>query len=40
MLLQGHIVTLEITSGTTYRGKLLEGTYPPAFSGFPSFGTY
>lgn len=22
---QGHIVTLEITSGTTYRGKLLEG---------------
>lgn len=27
---QGHIVTLEITSGQTYRGKLLEGTklYP------------
>lgn len=24
-LLQGHIVTLEITSGQTYRGKLLEG---------------
>ena len=23
---QGHIVTLEITSGQTYRGKLLEGT--------------
>lgn len=22
---QGHIVTLEITSGQTYRGKLLEG---------------
>jgi small nuclear ribonucleoprotein (snRNP)-like protein len=22
---QGHIVTLEITSGTTYRGKLIEG---------------
>lgn len=25
---QGHIVTLEITSGQTYRGKLLEGTLP------------
>lgn len=25
---QGHIVTLEITSGTTYRGKLLEGMSP------------
>ncbi|KPM38262.1 hypothetical protein AK830_g8318 [Neonectria ditissima] len=25
---QGHIVTLEITSGQTYRGKLLDGTYP------------
>ena len=24
---QGHIVTLEITSGQTYRGKLLEGTF-------------
>ncbi|KAI5461541.1 hypothetical protein BGZ63DRAFT_356448 [Mariannaea sp. PMI_226] len=23
---QGHIVTLEITSGQTYRGKLLDGT--------------
>jgi hypothetical protein len=22
---QGHIVTLEITSGQTYRGKLIEG---------------
>lgn len=22
---QGHIVTLEIDSGTTYRGKLIEG---------------
>lgn len=22
---QGHIITLEITSGQTYRGKLLEG---------------
>lgn len=25
-LVQGHIVTLEITSGQTYRGKLLDGT--------------
>ncbi|CAK7265910.1 small nuclear ribonucleoprotein Sm D3 [Sporothrix epigloea] len=25
---QGHIVTLEITSGQTYRGRLLEGKYP------------
>ncbi|KAK4076028.1 hypothetical protein Trihar35433_2588 [Trichoderma harzianum] len=25
---QGHIITLEITSGQTYRGKLLEGTTP------------
>ncbi|CAG9954048.1 unnamed protein product [Clonostachys rosea f. rosea IK726] len=24
---EGHIVTLEITSGQTYRGKLLEGKY-------------
>ncbi len=24
--MQGHIITLEITSGQTYRGKLLEGT--------------
>lgn len=23
---QGHIITLEIDSGTTYRGKLIEGT--------------
>jgi small nuclear ribonucleoprotein D3 len=23
---QGHIVTLEITSGEVYRGKLIEGT--------------
>lgn len=23
---QGHIVTLELDSGTTYRGKLIEGT--------------
>ena len=26
---QGHVVTLEITSGQVYRGKLLEGTLPP-----------
>lgn len=26
---QGHIVTLEITSGQTYRGKLLEGKTAP-----------
>lgn len=25
---QGHIVTLEITSGQTYRGKLIEGMPP------------
>jgi hypothetical protein len=25
---QGHIVTLEITSGEVYRGKLIEGTPP------------
>ncbi|CAK7273965.1 small nuclear ribonucleoprotein Sm D3 [Sporothrix epigloea] len=24
---QGHIITLEITSGQTYRGRLLEGKY-------------
>lgn len=27
---QGHIVTLELDSGTTYRGKLIEGMcHPP-----------
>jgi hypothetical protein len=25
LMLQGHVVTLEITSGQVYRGKLLEG---------------
>jgi len=25
--MQGHIVTLEITSGEVYRGKLIEGTF-------------
>jgi small nuclear ribonucleoprotein (snRNP)-like protein len=25
---QGHIVTLEITSGEVYRGKLIEGVLP------------
>lgn len=24
---QGHVVTLEITSGQVYRGKLLEGLF-------------
>lgn len=24
---QGHVITLEITSGQVYRGKLLEGPY-------------
>lgn len=33
-LVQGHIVTLEITSGQTYRGKLLDGTHD-----IPSFRT-
>lgn len=28
---QGHIVTLEITSGQTYRGKLLEGMFAMFF---------
>lgn len=25
---QGHIITLELDSGTTYRGKLIEGSLP------------
>lgn len=25
--IQGHVVTIELTSGQTYRGKLLEGSY-------------
>lgn len=25
---QNHVVTLEITSGQVYRGKLIEGAYP------------
>lgn len=29
---QGHIVTLEITSGQTYRGKLIEGMFSPPTS--------
>jgi small nuclear ribonucleoprotein D3 len=24
---QGHVITLEITTGQVYRGKLLESTY-------------
>lgn len=31
-ILQGHVITLEITSGQVYRGKLLEGTIPQPFS--------
>lgn len=27
---QGHIITLELDSGTTYRGKLIEGRHPPS----------
>lgn len=27
---QGHIVTVEVDSGTTYRGKLIEGACLPA----------
>lgn len=30
--LQGHVVTLEITSGVVYRGKLLEGVCSPCYS--------
>ncbi|KAM5455870.1 small nuclear ribonucleoprotein Sm D3 [Microsporum ferrugineum] len=26
---QGHVITLEITSGHVYRGKLLEGARDP-----------
>jgi hypothetical protein len=28
---QGHVVTLEITSGQVYRGKLLEGMSLPQY---------
>jgi hypothetical protein len=35
ILLQGHVVTLEITSGQVYRGKLLEGFCSP--KPFPLF---
>lgn len=27
---QGHIITLELDSGTTYRGKLIEGRLLPS----------
>lgn len=34
---QGHIITLELDSGTTYRGKLIEGRLPlPPTSPLPS----
>jgi hypothetical protein len=26
---QGHVCTLELTSGQIFRGKLIEGTYQP-----------
>lgn len=29
---QGHIITIEITSGEVYRGKLIEGAPPQAQS--------
>ncbi|KAI2049923.1 small nuclear ribonucleoprotein Sm D3 [Ophidiomyces ophidiicola] len=32
---QGHVVTLEITSGQVYRGKLLEGAHPTSFFSHP-----
>lgn len=31
LTVQGHIVTLELSSGQTYRGKLLEGIYAFGF---------
>jgi hypothetical protein len=34
---QGHIITIEITSGEVYRGKLLEGARSPSsISPFPT----
>lgn len=37
---QGHVVTLEITSGVVYRGKLLEGSFSPLLHGtYPSSAT-
>lgn len=33
---QGHIITLELDSGTTYRGKLIEGRLPPPSPPLPS----
>jgi small nuclear ribonucleoprotein D3 len=29
---QGHIVTVELTNGQVYRGKLIEGTFLPNLS--------
>ncbi|CAF9908468.1 small nuclear ribonucleoprotein Sm D3 [Imshaugia aleurites] len=29
---QNHVITLEITSGQVYRGKLIEGTHVPSAS--------
>lgn len=33
---QGHIITLELDSGTTYRGKLIEGRQTGSHS-LPSY---
>ena len=32
---QNHVVTLEITSGQVYRGKLIEGISPSLYSSVP-----
>jgi hypothetical protein len=34
-LSQGHVVTLEITSGQVYRGRLLEGSFSQPRSQLP-----
>jgi small nuclear ribonucleoprotein D3 len=31
---QGHIVTVELTNGQVYRGKLVEGTLPQSSQTF------
>ena len=32
---QNHVITLEITSGQVYRGKLIEGTHAPTQTSSP-----
>ena len=32
---QNHVITLEITSGQVYRGKLIEGTHAPIQTSSP-----